>query len=128
MTAYQIAAFAAVSALLAAMLKKERAEFALLMQIAAAAAMILSVLSAGISIFRMLTSYTSRVGVDTAYFKLLLRALCMSAAGEWTASFCRDAGMTALSLTVETAVRILMIQMCLPLMQTVLDFAAGFFK
>ena len=128
MTAYQIAAFAAVSAFLAAALKKERAEFSLLIQIAAAAAMLLSVVSAGVSVFRCLTAYTSRVGVDTAYFKLLLRALCMSAAGEWTASFCRDAGMTALSLTVETAVRLLILQMCLPLLQTVFDFAAGFFK
>ena len=128
MTGYQIAAFAAVSAVLASILKKERAEYVLLIQIAAAASMILSVLSAGVSIFRTLTSYTAQVGVNTAYFKLLLRALCMSAAGEWTAAFCRDAGLTALSLTVETAVRLLMIQMCLPLLQTVLDFAAGFFQ
>ena len=128
MTAYQIAAFAAVAALLAAIVKKERAEFALLIQIAAAAAMLLSVVSAGVSVFRCLTAFTSQVGVDTAYFKLLLRVLCMSAAAEWTAAFCRDAGLTALSLTVEAAVRLLILQMCLPLLQTVLNFAAGFFK
>ena len=127
MTAYQIAAFAAVSALLAAVLKKERAEYALLIQIAAAAAMLLSIVSAGIAVFRTLTVYTSQVGIDTAYFKLLLRALCMSVAGEWTAAFCRDAGLSALSLAVEAAVKVLMVQMCLPLLHTVLDFAAGFF-
>ena len=127
MTAYQIAAFAAVSALLAAVLKKERAEYALLVQIAAAAAMLLSILAAGAAVFRTLTAYTSQAGVDTAYFKLLLRALCMSAAGEWTAAFCRDAGLSALSLTVEAAVKVLILQMCLPLLRTVLDFAAGFF-
>lgn len=128
MTAYQIAAFAAVSAVLAAVLKKERAEYALFIQITAASAMLLSVLSAGMSVFRCLTAYTSRTGIDTAYFKLLLRALCMSAAGEWTAAFCRDAGLSALSVAVDAAVRLLIVQMCLPLLQTVFDFAAGFFQ
>ena len=127
MSVWQIAAFAAVSALLAAVLKKDRAEFALLVQVAAAAVMLLSVLSAGISVFRILTAYSSRVGLEPAYFKLLLRALCMSAAGEWTASFCRDAGLTALSLAVDAGVKLLMVQMCLPLLQTVLDLAAGMF-
>lgn len=128
MTAYQIAAFAAVSALLAAALKKERAEYALLVQAAAATAMLLSIISACVAVFRVLTAYTEQTGVNTAYFSLLLRVLCMSAAGEWTAAFCRDAGLTALSLTVEAAVKVLMVQMCLPLLRTVLDFAAGFFR
>ena len=127
MTVYQIAAFAAVASLLAAVLKKDRAEFAQLVQIAAAVVMLLSVASAGVSVFRTLSTYTARAGLNTAYCKLLLRALCMSAAGEWTAAFCRDAGLTALSLAVDIAVKVLLLQMCLPLLQTALDFAAGFF-
>lgn len=127
MTVYRIAAFAAVASLLAAVLKKERAEFALLVQIAAAAALLLSVLSAVMSVLQTLTAYTARAGLNTAYYKLLLRALCMSTAGEWTAAFCRDAGLSALALTVDIAVKVLVLQMCLPLLQTVFDFAAGFF-
>ena len=106
MSAYKAAAFAVVCSLLAATLKKERAEFALLVQIAATAALVGAVVSGASSVVRMLTTYTSRSGLDTDAMRLLLRTLCMSAAGEWAASFCRDAGLSALAVTVDMAVKI----------------------
>lgn len=125
MSAYRLAAFAAVASLLAAALKKERAEFALLVQIAAAAAIVLSILSACADVLRLLSSYSVRTGVQDGYFRLLLRALCMTAAGEWTSAFCRDAGLTALAVAVDAAVAVLTVRLCLPLLETVLNFAAG---
>lgn len=127
MSAYKAAAFAVVSALLAAMLKKEKAEFALLVQIAATAALVGAVLSGVSSVVQMLTTYTSRSGLDTDAMLLLLRTLCMSAAGEWAAAFCRDAGLSALAVTVELAVKVMLLSACLPLVETALRFAAGFF-
>lgn len=127
MSAYKAAAFAVVSALLAAMLKKEKAEFALLVQIAATAALVGAVLSGVSSVVQMLTTYTSRSGLDTDAMRLLLRTLCMSAAGEWAAAFCRDAGLSALAVTVELAVKVMLLSACLPLVETALRFAAGFF-
>ena len=121
------AAFAVVCSLLAATLKKERAEFALLVQIAATAALVGAVVSGASSVVRMLTTYTSRSGLDTDAMRLLLRTLCMSAAGEWAAAFCRDAGLSALAVTVDAAVRALLLAACLPLVETALRFAAGFF-
>lgn len=35
--------------------------------------------------------------------------------------------MSALAVTVETATAVLLLSMCVPLMETVLDFATGFF-
>ena len=127
MSAYKAAAFAVVSALLAAMLKKEKAEFALLVQIAATAAMIGAVVTGAASVARMLTTYTARSGLDTDAMRLLLRTMCMSAAGEWAAAFCRDAGLSALAVTVDAAVKVLLLCACLPLLETALRFAAGFF-
>lgn len=127
MSAFKAAAFAAVSALLAGMLKKEKAEYALLVQAAAATAILLSALSAVTSVLQMLREIAGQGGLPTEYLSLMLRALCMAAAGEWAAAFCRDAGMSALALTAETATKIFLLSMCLPLMQTVLRFAAGFF-
>ncbi len=127
MSAYKAAAFAVVCSLLAATLKKERAEFALLVQIAATAALVGAVVSGASSVVRMLTTYTSRSGLDTDAMRLLLRTLCMSAAGEWAAAFCRDAGLSALAVTVDAAVRALLLAACLPLVESALRFAAGFF-
>lgn len=127
MNAYKAAAFAAVAAMLAAMLKKEKAEFALLVQTAAAAALFGAALSGAVSVFHVLTDYTARSGLDTDYMKLLLRTLCMSAAGEWTAAFCRDAGFSALALAADAAVKVMILSACLPLLETALRFAAGFF-
>jgi hypothetical protein len=126
-SAYKAAAFAVVCSLLAATLKKERAEFALLVQIAATAALVGAVVSGASSVVRMLTTYTSRSGLDTDAMRLLLRTLCMSAAGEWAAAFCRDAGLSALAVTVDAAVRALLLAACLPLVESALRFAAGFF-
>ncbi|MBQ7541588.1 MAG: hypothetical protein IJT44_04785 [Clostridia bacterium] len=127
MSAFKAAAFAAAAAMLAAMLKKEKAEFALLVQLAATAAMLGAIVSGAVGLFRVLGDYTARSGLDTGYMKLLLRTLCMSAAGEWTAAFCRDAGFSALALTVDTAVKVLILSACLPLLESALRFAAGFF-
>ena len=127
MSAYKAAAFAVVSALLAALLKKEKAEFALLVQIAATAALVGAVVSGASSVVRMLTTYTARSGLDADAMRLLLRTLCMSAAGEWAAAFCRDAGLSALAVTVDAAVKALLLSACLPLVETALRFAAGFF-
>lgn len=127
MSAYKAAAFAVLAALLAAILKKEKAEFALLVQLAAAAALIGAVISGASSVVRMLTTYTARSGLDTDAMRLLLRTLCMSAAGEWAAAFCRDAGLSALAVTVDAAVKVLLVAASLPLLETALRFAAGFF-
>lgn len=127
MSVYQIGAFAVVTALLAAMLKKERAEFALLVQFASVAVIVLSVLSAASSVFHTLLGFADRSGLATGYFRVLLRSLCMAAVGEWAAAFCKDAGLSALALAVETATVVLLLSTALPLMETVLDFAAGLF-
>ncbi|MBR5618842.1 MAG: hypothetical protein IKW76_03835 [Clostridia bacterium] len=127
MSAYKAAAFAVLAALLAAILKKEKAEFALLVQLAAAAALIGAVISGASSVVRMLTTYTARSGLDTDAMRLLLRTMCMSAAGEWAAAFCRDAGLSALAVTVDAAVKMLLLAACLPLLETALRFAAGLF-
>lgn len=127
MSAYKAAAFAVVSALLAATLKKEKAEYALLVQLAASAALVGAIVAGASSVVRMLTTYTSRSGLDSDAMRLLLRALCMSAAGEWAAAFCRDAGLSALASTVDAAVKALLLSACLPLLETALRFAAGFF-
>lgn len=116
-----------VAAILAAMLKKEKGEFALLLQVATAAALLLAVASAASTLFHALIGLSQRSGIEGGYIRLLLRGLCMSAAGEWTAAFCRDAGQNALAVAVEVAVGVLLLNMCLPLMETVLDFASGFF-
>lgn len=127
MSAFKAAAFAAAAALLAAMLKKEKAEFALLSQIAAAAALIGAALSGAASVFHLLHDYTARSGLDTGTMKLLLRTLCMSAAGEWAAAFCRDAGFSALAVAVDMAVKALILASCVPLLETALRYAAGYF-
>ena len=109
------------------MIKKEKAEFALLVQLAATAALIGAVVSGASSVVRLLTTYTARSGLDTDAMRLLLRTVCMSAAGEWAAAFCRDAGLSALAVTVDAAVKVLLLSACMPLLEAALRFAAGFF-
>ena len=127
MSGYKVAAFAIVASILAAMLKKEKAEYALLVQLASAAAILLSVAASASTVFHTLIGFAERGALGAGYIRLLLRGLCLAAAGEWTAAFCKDAGMSALAVTVEAATAVLLLSMCLPLMETVLEFAAGFF-
>lgn len=127
MSAYKIAAFSCVSCLLATMLKKEKPEIASLLQIASAVTIILSCASTVGFIVRELTSLCEGYGLSSRTLKLLMRALCMSVSGEWAAAFCKDSGMTALAVTVEVMVSVLLLSMCMPLLRTVLEFAAGFF-
>lgn len=127
MSGYKIAAFAIVASILAAMLKKEKAEYALLVQLASAAAILLSVAASASTVFHTLIGFAERGALGAGYIRLLLRGMCLAAAGEWTAAFCKDAGMSALAVTTETATAVLLLSMCVPLMETVFEFATGFF-
>lgn len=127
MSVYQVAAFAVVASVLVTMLKREKAEFALPVQVGAIVVILLSVVHTAAEIFRSLTDFASTGGLDQSYVRLLLRALCMSAVGEWSAAFCKDAGLSAMAMVVEFVCGVLLLSMCMPLMQTVLQFAKGFF-
>ncbi len=126
MTALQLTAFAACAALLGAALKKERSEYAMLLQIAAACALVLSAVSAAANLWQSLRSIASDSGLDEGYARLLLQIVCTSALGEWAAAFCRDAGFTALAAVTQTAAHVLLLSLCVPLLQTAMRFVAGF--
>ena len=126
MTALQLSAFAACAALLGAALRRERAEYALLLQIAAACALVSCAVSCGVSLWQSLQNAAADSGLDTGFARLLLRIVCTSALGEWAAAFCRDAGFTALAAVMQWTTHILLLSMCVPLLGAALRFAAGF--
>ena len=126
MTALQLSAFAAGAALIGTVLKKERAEYALLLQLAAACALVLSAVSAAANLWQSLRVAALDSGLDEGYTRLLLRIVCTSALGEWAAAFCKDAGFSALAAVTQLASHVLLLSLCVPLLQTAMRFVAGF--
>lgn len=127
MSVYKAAIFAVLSSMLCVMLKKEKAEFSQLVQLSSAVVIVFSCLSVVLQIRSTFSGLALRGGIDVGMLALLFRAVCMCAVTEWAAAFCRDAGLTALSVTVEVASKVWLFSMCLPLVETVFQFAMGFF-
>ena len=119
----KISAFTIVSVFLVTILKKERPEFSLVVQLCA----IISVMAYSLAVTRDIISEISDMsmsfGINNRYLKLLFSVLCICTVTEITASFCRDSGMVSLSSAVELSGRLIALSMCMPMIRAVFDFA-----
>lgn len=99
----KIVAIAIVCALLCAVLKQYKPEFAIVVQLAASVFILLLIASAMGDLISAVKDLINGSGINTEYLTLLLKALGVSVLTQLAADACRDSGETALSNKVELA-------------------------
>lgn len=119
----KISAFVIVSVFLVTVLKKERPEFALVLQIAATVAVITYSLTVTRELLTQISDMSLHFGVNSRYLKLLFGVLCVCTTAEITSSFCKDSGMTSLSSAIELSSALIALSICMPMIRAVFDFA-----
>lgn len=112
-----------VSVFLVTVLKKERPEFALLLQIGATVAVIAYSLTVTRDIIAEIGDMAYGFGINSRYLKILFSVLCVCAVAEITSSFCKDSGMTSLSSAVELSCALITLSLSMPMIRAVFDFA-----
>ena len=121
----QIAGIAAVCLLLTVLLRKENPTFALLVTVAGAGLLFYTVSG---SAFGILGDLKTAAGDTGAYIDLMFKILGISIVTQVVCDVCRDNGASALASQTETAAKILVLSLLLPLFQTVIGIVTGLVK
>ena len=118
-----------LSALILAVLIRDYNKTASIAIVIAASAMIFVKIASDIStIFEALTNISSGVEIAASYIKLMMKVLGIVLITQFTADLCRDCGENALASQTETAAKIIVVSMILPLFETVIKIVAGFLE
>ena len=119
----KIVAIAIVCALLCAVLKQYKPEFAIVVQLAASVFILLLIASAMGDLISAVKDLINGSGINTEYLTLGVSVLTQLAADA-----CRDSGETALSNKVELAGKVTILLLCLPLVKAMIQLSAGLIK
>jgi len=92
----------------------------------ATAAIIFFLIADGVSeVFRFISKISSGADSAAEYIKLMMKVLGITLIAQFTSDMCRDAGENTLASQTETAAKIIVILMVLPLFETVLNIITG---
>ena len=115
-----------VSALILAVFLKDHNKTASIAIMIAAAGLIFFRIISGISeIFSAISTISSGVESAASYIKLMLKVLGIVLITQFIADLCRDSGENALAGQTETAAKIIVITMILPLFESVVGIISG---
>lgn len=118
-----------LSALILAVLIREHNKTASIAIVIAASGMIFLRIASDVStIFESLTHISSGVETAANYIKLMMKVLGIVIITQFTADLCRDCGENSLASQTETAAKIIVVSMILPLFETVIKIVAGFLE
>lgn len=92
----------------------------------AASVMIFVRIASGVSdIFASISDLSSSVEGTASYIRLMIKVLGITLITQFTADLCRDCGENALAGQTETAAKIIVIAMILPLFESVIKIISG---
>lgn len=103
-------------------------EYAPFAQIAAVIAVLVSVTGILENTVSYFTDFISSGVMDSAYAVIVLKAVFVAAAAQFGAELCRDCGNSALAFSLETAAKIIILSMSLPMLKNLADITAGLLK
>lgn len=92
----------------------------------ATAAVIFFLIADGVSeVFGFISKISNGADSAAEYIKLMMKVLGITLIAQFTSDICRDAGENTLASQTETAAKIIVILMVLPLFETVLNIITG---
>lgn len=103
-------------------------EYAPFAQIAAVIAVLLSVTGIIENAVVYFSDFISSGVIDSAYAVIVFKALLVAVIAQFGAELCRDSGNSALAFSLETAAKIIILSMSLPMLKNLADITAGLLK
>lgn len=109
-------------------LKQENKTFALVISLAGAVLVFITVSDKVYQLFSKIISLSSDVPVGLSYVKLMLKVLGVVLITGFTCDICRDNGENALASFVEIASKTVVLSMIMPLFETIINIVTGLVK
>lgn len=124
----KIAVIVLISLLLIIFLKDVKREFALILTIACAIILFISVAEDFFNVFEKIYTLSSGIGNVNSYISLMMKILGISLISQFVVDLCRDAGENALASQTEIASKVIILIMTLPLFESVINIVIGLLK
>lgn len=124
----KIAGFVLISLMLIIFLKDTNKEFALILTLACGIILFIAVAQDLYSVIKSIQDLSSGVKNIDTYVSLMIKILGVSLIAQFVVDLCRDAGENALASQTETASKIVILIMTLPLFETVINIVTGLLK
>ena len=125
---FKILALLLITAAICIVLSRSNFEYALLASVIAGVIVGVMVLNNLADSFILIRDSLEEYGVNTEYFKVLIKALGIGYITNFIADTCRDSGQTSLASKAEFAGRSAIFILSVPLIIQVLKTAVGFIK
>ncbi|HIY33967.1 MAG TPA: stage III sporulation AC/AD family protein [Candidatus Eubacterium faecigallinarum] len=124
----KIAGFVLISLLLILFLKETKREFSIILAAACGIILFVTVADDLYDIATKIYDLSTQADNINTYISLMMRILGISLIAQFVADLCRDSGENALASQTETASKVLILIMTLPLFETVINIVTGLLK
>ncbi len=121
MDMFQIAALGLTGAVLAALLRQEKREFAIYVALAVVLLILSQSLHQLLGVFDFLSSWQTRLSYGRVYLPVILKILGVAYLADFVAQVCKDAGEGAIGAKVELAGKVMIFYLATPVMASVLE-------
>ena len=108
-------------------LKTIRPEYATLIGMATGILLLVFSMTPLVEVLNSVISLSENTGFS-AYSSLILKTMGIGILGQTTADICRDSGAGTLASKVEFAAKVMILLLCIPVLQTLLELIEGFLK
>lgn len=117
----QVVAFILVALFVYLILKEKKSDISVLLLLAAGVLVFLFCISQIQGIINFLKNISDKAGIDTVYFKIILKILAIAYLASFASEICKDAGASSLASKVEFAGKIFILSLAVPILMAVLN-------
>lgn len=117
----KIIGVAFIATFIIVLLKQYKPEFVIYVSILAGIIIFGMVVFKLSSIIELLRSLSSKLGVNSKFFMILIKITGIAYLSEFAINVCKDAGETAIASKVEVAAKIIIIGMSIPIVAALLE-------
>lgn len=121
----QIIGISICGLLLTVMLRDYNKSISIVVMMATAVVIFFMIADEISDVFDFISKVSSGADSAAEYIKLMMKVLGITLISQFTADMCRDAGENTLASQTETATKIIIVLMVLPLFETVLNMITG---
>ena len=120
-----ICGLAVLGLLVTVILRGIRPDFAVFTGIVTALILLGTSISAIASVIKSIAMLSNETGFSL-YTTLILKTLGIALISQVTADVCRDCGSASIASKVEFSAKIMILSLCIPILQTLLEYIVGF--
>ena len=117
-----VIAVSLIAVVLAVFLKNGRMPvLAMLVSLAAGILIFLKLIPSLVKLITEINSLAQSANLNIDYMVLLLKVVCIAYLGEFAAQICRDAGENGIAQKVDLGVKLVIMLLALPLLETIIE-------